>query len=147
MLKTLFLEQQIGMFSEDFRKFSFTITEKKIYIYIYSNTKLQRELNICARSEARVCALRMSARTNLTARASSHPLALKCFNWQSLHEFSLNTDINVCCSGLTRCVVRFKLNRGHSACRTVYGEPYGSFLPQTVPSLIRMHFTSILAVY
>ncbi len=26
---------------------------------------------------------------------------LKCLNWQSLHEFSLNTDINVCCSGLT----------------------------------------------
>ncbi len=33
--------------------------------------------------------------------ASSHPLALKCLNWQSLHEFSLNTDINVCCSDLT----------------------------------------------
>ncbi len=44
----------------------------------------------------------MSTCTNLlTARASSHPLALKCLNWQSLHEFSLNTDINVCCSGLT----------------------------------------------
>ncbi len=65
-------------------------------------TILQRELNICARSEARVCAHLMSARTNLlTARASSHPLALKCLNWQSLHEFSLNADINVCCSGIT----------------------------------------------
>ncbi len=43
----------------------------------------------------------MSARTNLlTACASSYPLALKCLNWQSLHEFSLNTDINVYCSGL-----------------------------------------------
>ncbi len=65
-------------------------------------TILQRELNICARSEARVCALLMGARTNpLTARASSHHLALKCLNWQSLHEFSSNTDIKVCCSGLT----------------------------------------------
>ncbi len=34
----------------------------------------------------------MSAFTNLlTARASSRSLALKCLNWQSLHEFSLNT--------------------------------------------------------
>ncbi len=168
------------------------------------NTILQRELHICARSEVRVCALLMSARTNLlTARASSRPLALKCFNWQSLHEFNLNTDINVCCSGLTcartlsapgwwwnkwqlifqhtalalnksewfvhfffffshhcccnvlgsqnahpltetyisrplfvlrviynkpyyTCVVRFKLNHGPSACRTVCGEPFGS---------------------
>uniref|UniRef100_A0A673HM02 CD276 molecule n=1 Tax=Sinocyclocheilus rhinocerous TaxID=307959 RepID=A0A673HM02_9TELE len=49
-----------------------------------------------------VHALRMSTRTNLlTARSSSRPLALKCLNWQSLNEFSLNTDINVCCSGLT----------------------------------------------
>ncbi len=148
----------------------------------------------------------MSARTNLlTACVSSRPLALKCLNWQSLHEFSLNTDINVCCSGLTcaralsapgwwrnkwqliiqhtalalnksewfvhfiylfiffyrcycnvlgsqmrillketyisrtlfvlhviynkpyyTCVVRFKLIRGPSACRTVCGEPFGS---------------------
>ncbi len=44
----------------------------------------------------------MSACTHLlTARVSSRPLALKFLNWQSLHEFSLNTDINVCCSGLT----------------------------------------------
>ncbi len=44
----------------------------------------------------------MSARTNLlTARASLRPLALKCLNWQGLNEFSLNTVINVCCSGLT----------------------------------------------
>ncbi len=28
-------------------------------------------------------------------------LTLKCLNWQSVHEFSLNTDISVCCSGLT----------------------------------------------
>ncbi len=43
-----------------------------------------------------------SARTNLlTARASSRPPALKCLNWQSLHEFSLNTDISMCVSGLT----------------------------------------------
>ncbi len=65
-------------------------------------TILQRELNICTCSEARVCVHLMSARTNLlTACVSSRPLALKCLNWQSLHEFSLNTDINVCCSGLT----------------------------------------------
>ncbi len=65
-------------------------------------TQYFRESLIIARSEARVCALLMSTRTNLlTARASSHPLALKCLNWQILHEFSLNTDINVCCSGLT----------------------------------------------
>ncbi len=31
---------------------------------------------------------------------SSHYLALKCLNCQSLNEFSLNTYINVCCSGL-----------------------------------------------
>ncbi len=38
----------------------------------------------------------MSAQINLlTARASSHPLALKILNWQNVHEFSLNTDINV----------------------------------------------------
>ncbi len=37
----------------------------------------------------------------ITVRASKRPLALKCLNWQTLHEFSLNTDINVCCSGLT----------------------------------------------
>ncbi len=43
----------------------------------------------------------MSIRTNLTGRASSPPLALKCLNWQGLHEFSVNTDINVCCSDLT----------------------------------------------
>ncbi len=66
------------------------------------NTIHQRELHICARSEAQVCALLMSACTHLlTARVSSRPLALKFLNWQSLHEFSLNTDINVCCSGLT----------------------------------------------
>ncbi len=144
--------------------------------------------------------------SNERTHKSSHcarPLALKCLNWQSLHEFSLNTDINVCCSGLTcaralsapgwwrnklqfiiqhrelalnkrvnglstfffsfhrcycnvlgsqnahpltetyisrtlfvlrviynkpyyRCVVRFKLNRGPSVCRTVCGEPFGS---------------------
>ncbi len=44
----------------------------------------------------------LSARTNLlTGHVSSRPLALKCLNWQSLHEFSLKTDINVCGSGLT----------------------------------------------
>ncbi len=161
--------------------------------FVHSNTILQRELNICA--------LWMSARTNLlTARASSRPLALKCLNWQSLHEFSLNTYISTCavqvssvrthyqlpgddginahipaydtrveqewmvcplfffhrccCNVLgsqnahpstqayiswtlfvlrviynkpyCRCVVRFKLNRSPSACRTVCGEPYGS---------------------
>ncbi len=44
----------------------------------------------------------MSARTNLlAAHASSRPLALKCLNWQGLNEFSLNTDINVFCLGLT----------------------------------------------
>ncbi len=32
---------------------------------------------------------------------SLRPLALKCLNRQSLHEFSLNTDISVCCSGVT----------------------------------------------
>ncbi len=56
---------------------------------------------ICTHSEAWVCALLMSIRTNLTGRASSPPLALKCLNWQGLHEFSVNTDINVCCSDLT----------------------------------------------
>ncbi len=60
------------------------------------------ELNICACSEAQVCVLLLSARTNLlTAQVSSCPLGLKCLNWQSLHEFSLKTDINVCGSGLT----------------------------------------------
>ncbi len=60
-------------------------------------------------SEARVCALLRSARTNLlTARVSSHPPALKCLNWKSLHEFSLNTDINVCCSGLTCAHARYQ---------------------------------------
>ncbi len=131
---------------------------------------------------------------------NENPLALNYLSWQSLHEISLNTDINVCCSGLTcaracyqhpgdaginahipeytciervnglstfyifhRCccnllgsqnahpsteayishtlfflcviynkkynrfVVRFKLNRGPSGCRTMCGEPYGSF--------------------
>ncbi len=175
-------------------------------------TQYFRESLIFARVLRWVCALLMSACTNLlTARASSHPLALKCLNWQSLHEFSLNTDINVFCSGLTsaraintrvmtelmlifqhmalalnksewfvpffffffffnhcccnvlgsqnglpstethisrtlfilrviynkpccRCIVRFKLNRGPSACRTVCGEPYGSIsFPRTVP--------------
>ncbi len=72
-----------------------------LFIYFIFYIIFQRELNICVRSEARVCAL-MSARTNLlTARASSRPLALKCLNWQSIHGFSLNTDINVCSSGLT----------------------------------------------
>ncbi len=139
------------------------------------------------------------------------------FNWQSLHEFNSNTDINVCCSGLTcaralsapgwwrnkwqlifqhtalalnksewfvhfffffshhcccnvlgsqnahpltetyisrplfvlrviynkpyyTCVVRFKLNRGPSACRTVCGEPFGSvFFPRTVPPLLNAY--------
>ncbi len=142
----------------------------------------------------------MSARTNLlTARASSRPLAL-CLNWQSLHEFSLNTDINVCCSGLTcvralsapgwwqnkfyRCycnvlgsqnahpltetyisrtlfvlrviynkpyytwVVRFKLNRSPSACRTVCGEPCGSiFFPWTVPPLIYTYVCVCMYIY
>ncbi len=32
---------------------------------------------------------------------SLRPLALKCLHRQSLHEFSLNTDISVCCSGVT----------------------------------------------
>ncbi len=74
-----------------------------IFVWIvHSNIILQRELNICAHSEARACALLMSARTNLlTAHTSLHPLALKCLNRQSLHEFSLNTDINVGSSGLS----------------------------------------------
>ncbi len=182
-------------------------------------TILQRELNICARSEARVCSLLISACTNLLiARASSHPLALKCLNWQSLHEFSLNTDINMCCSGLTcararyqhpgddgindssyssirhshwtrmnglstflffhrcycnvlgsqnahpltetyisrtlfvlrviynkpyyKCVVRFKLNRGPSACRTVCGEPFGSFFFREPCHPYNLHYHS-----
>ncbi len=68
--------------------------------FVHSNTLRQREFNICVRSEVRVCALLMSARTNLlTARVSLRPLTLKYLNF--LHEFSLNTDINVCCSGLT----------------------------------------------
>ncbi len=88
-----------------------TDTTSMFFTVYDSNTIHQRELHICARSEVRVCALLMStrvcvllmsARTNLlTACVSSRPLALKCLNWQSLHEFSLNTDINVCCSGLT----------------------------------------------
>ncbi len=46
--------------------------------FVHLNAILQRELNICMRSEARACALLMSARTNLlTARVSSHTLALK----------------------------------------------------------------------
>ncbi len=64
-------------------------------------TQYIRESFIFACVLRRGFALLMSARTNLlTARVSSRPLALKCLNWQSLHEFSLNTDINVCCSGL-----------------------------------------------
>ncbi len=69
--------------------------------FVHSNTILQRELYICSRSEVWVCTLLMSTRFLFTAHASLHPLALKCLNWQSLHEFSLNTDINVCCLGLT----------------------------------------------
>ncbi len=62
--------------------------------FVHSNTIFQRELNIFT--------LLMSGYTNfLTARTSLRPLALKCLNCQGLNEFSLNTDINVCCSGLT----------------------------------------------
>ncbi len=70
------------------------------FVHSKCNTS-ERELNICKRSEARACSLLISARTNLlTARMSSHTLALNILNWQSLHEFSLNTYINVCYSGL-----------------------------------------------
>ncbi len=54
--------------------------------FVHSNTILQRELNICSL---------------LMCSCISHLLALKYLNGQSLHEFSLNTDINMCCSGLT----------------------------------------------
>ncbi len=145
-------------------------------------------------------------------------LWLLCLNWQSLHEFSLNTDIKVCCSGLAceralsapgwwwnkcsyssirhsiwtrendlstfffffffihrcycnvlgsqnahpltetyisrtlfvlrviynkpyyRCVVRFKLNRGPSACRTVWRTVRFEFFPRTVPPLSATHW-------
>ncbi len=57
--------------------------------FVHSNTILQRESLIVA------CVLMSSQINLLTAHASSHPLALKCLNWQNVHEFSLNTDINV----------------------------------------------------
>ncbi len=76
--------------------------------FVHSNTILQRELNICARSEARVCALLMCSRTNLlTERASSHLLVSKYLNWQSLHEFSLNTEISTCTVQVSHVSARY----------------------------------------
>ena len=70
--------------------------------FVNSSAILERELNICALSE--MSSLHTQTHTHADARTNLRDAGslsrLECLHWQSLNEFILNTDGNVCSSGL-----------------------------------------------
>ena len=83
--------------------------------FVYSSARLERELNMCVLSEMSSLHTHRHSLTHTHAagaRAHTHADArtnlldasslsrLECLHWQSLNEFILNTDGNVCSSGL-----------------------------------------------